>query len=58
VDFSLAFLVTFFAIRRRLEECSSEPEPEMLLTTIEIDEWSWDKDWIKFAASDEGECRH
>ena len=35
---SLAFLVTYFGIRPRLEEGSNEPEPEMLLTTIEMDE--------------------
>lgn len=35
---SLAFLVTYFGIRPRLKEGSNEPEPEMLLVTVEMDE--------------------
>jgi len=35
---SLAWLVTYFGIRPRLKEGSNEPDPEMLLTTIELDE--------------------
>lgn len=35
---TLAFLVTHFGIRPRLKEGSNEPDPEMLLIAIEMDE--------------------
>jgi hypothetical protein len=45
---ALAFLVTHYGVRPRLEAGSDEPELEMLLTSVGMNEWSWYEDWSRF----------